>query len=76
VGIWACTMKAIDHFYGLHSTPGIWAAYLGLPGMMFGGFLNYLTGSEAVLYFGAFLGNWLFCFFVFKTALILRNRLG
>jgi hypothetical protein len=67
-------MKAIDHVYGLHSTPGIWAAYIGLPGMAVGGFLNYLTGSEVALYLGAFVGNWLFCFCLFKTVLILRNR--
>ena len=72
----ACTIKAIDHVYGLHSTAGIWAAYIGLPGIAVGGFLNYLTGSEVALYLGAFVGNWLFCFCLFKVVLILRNRFG
>jgi hypothetical protein len=69
-------MKAIDHVYGLHSTSGIWAAYSGLPGMAVGGFLNYLTGSVVALYLGAFVGNWLFWFYLFKIVLILRNRFG
>jgi hypothetical protein len=75
VSIWACALKAIDHFYGLHSTLGTWAAYIGSPGLIVGGLTIRLIGSESVFYVGVFLGNWLFFFCIIKAALALRNRL-
>jgi hypothetical protein len=76
VSIWACAVKAIDHFYGLHSTPGIWAAFIGSPGLMVGGLTIRLIGSEFAFYVGVFLGNWLFSFCIIKAAIALRNGLG
>jgi hypothetical protein len=75
VGIWACALKAIDHFYGLNSTPGTWAAYIGSPGMIVGGITIRLIGSESAFYVGVFLGNWLFYFCIIKAVVALRNRL-
>jgi hypothetical protein len=69
-------MEAINHVYRLNSTPGTWAAYIGVPGMMVGGLIIALRGSETAFYIGVFLGNWLFYFCIIKAALALRNKLA
>jgi hypothetical protein len=74
--VWVCTMKAISHIYGINSTPGHWASYVGLPGIIVGGIIIRLRGSETAFYIGIFLGNWLFYFCIIKAALALRNKLA
>jgi hypothetical protein len=76
VSIWACSVKMINHVYGLNSTPGTWAAYTGFPGLMVGSLIVALRGSETAFYIAIFLGNWLFYFFIMKAALALRNILA
>ena len=75
-GMWAGAMKIIDETKGSHSTAGIWALLLGLPGDMLGAWIGQRTDSDPASYFAAFLGIWLFWFALLKVAVAIKLRLS
>lgn len=75
-GIWAGAMKIIGDTEGYHSTPGIWGAMIGFPGIVAASWIYQWTNSEPASYLAAFLGNWLFWFALIKVAVVVKHRLN
>jgi hypothetical protein len=73
--IWACTMMIIAHADRMESTLGLWVGFAGLPGIVIGSGVFFLTRSNKAAYVGIFLGNWFFYFGLVKAAVALKNRL-
>ena len=59
---------------GFHSTPGIWGAFAGLPGVAAGIWVNEWTHSDAATDVSMFLGNWLLWFGIFEAAAFLKRK--
>jgi hypothetical protein len=72
--IWAAAMKHVGETIGYHSTPGIWLALIGFPGVVVGAWISHWTGSDPAGVFVAFVGNWIFCFGVLKATVTLKRR--
>jgi hypothetical protein len=73
--LWVCAMKIIGDSRGFHSTPGIWALLIGLPGDMLGIWVGQLTNSDAVFYVASFAGIWLFWVGFIAAMLAIKHRL-
>ena len=71
--IWAAAIKFVGDTYGYHSTPGIWTAIIGLPGVVVSAWIYHWTGSDSVGVIVAFSGNWIFWFGVLKAAVTLKR---
>lgn len=73
-GGWTVSMIVINAHPGLQSTPGIWAAVLGLPGVVVGAWIPSRLGDIVAL---AAMGatNWLFWFAVARTIIAIRRKL-
>jgi hypothetical protein len=74
--VWGSAMIVIKGVFGIHSTPGIWGAIVGFPGVAVGGFLEYVTRLQITFYIGLLFGNWLFWFIVFRIAFALKNKVA
>ena len=72
-GGWTVSLFVINAHPGLHSTPGIWAAVLGIPGVVVGAWIqHYQTGpsrlGDIVAYSAMGATNWLFWFAIARTS--------
>jgi hypothetical protein len=72
--VWAAAFATIGHVYGFHSTPGMWAALVGLPGVTVGAWIEEWTRSDTAAYVSMFLGNWILCFGIIKAAASLKRK--
>jgi hypothetical protein len=69
-------MKIIGRPFGFHSTPGIWWAIFGLPGVVAGSWIQEFTGSDTGSYIVMFLMNWIFWLGIIKAAEVLKRKLS
>jgi hypothetical protein len=80
-GGWTVSALVINAHYGGHSTPGIWAAVLGMPGIVVGAWIqNYQTGpsrlGDIVAWSAMGVTNWLFWFGVARGAVTIKRKLA
>ena len=68
--VWTMALALIQRSIGLHSTPGMWAGALGLPGVVTANLLQpYIHFDPILTYCIMFLVNWLFYFTVIHGVL-------
>jgi hypothetical protein len=69
-------MAIAANLNGWHSTEGLWATILNLPGSIVGGWTEALVGESFLLYVVIALVNWAFYFWTIKGVLFLKHKLS
>jgi len=75
---WTAALAAIAYNYGLHSSQGMWAGAIGLPGVVIANEIRSQMGrgsTEMLGYFLMFLVNWIFYCSVILGCLSIKRQL-